>query len=440
MVQVVGAGALAILLILIWTARSMVTTRRKLEQMREDLARATALGAEPASLRPRINLDVCIGTDACVEACPEKDVIGLVDGQAHLVNPTSCIGHGECLRACPVDAIELVMGSEKRGIDIPLLESDFGTTVPGLHIAGELGGMGLIYNAMTQGMQCVEAILRDSPRRVDGIHQLVIVGAGPGGLAASLAALEAKLDFVTLDQDSVGGTVLHYPRNKIVMTRPVTLPLYGKVQVSSVRKESLLEVWYDILETTGLQVRTGEKVDAVTRRDDGVFLVETAGGEQLSAQRVILAIGRRGTPRKLGIPGEELEKVTYRLLDADDYRGSRCLVVGGGDAGVEAAIALGEAGATTHLAHRRRVFDRIKAKNQSRLDEAVEKGRVKLLLEAKPQEISTDQVRIEAEGEVLTLPNDYVLVFAGGILPTAFLEAAGVEVQRFHGEVYKPAN
>ena len=435
---VIALGVVAIGFILLWGVRSMKADRQLEEKAKGDLKRTEELGIQPASLYPVVNLDVCIGTGACVKACPEMDVLGLIENKAKLVNPTSCIGHGECLRACPVDAIQLVIGTERRGVDIPLLETDFQTNVPGLYIVGELGGMGLIYNAMTQALQCMASVKKNIPPKADGVHQVLIVGAGPAGLAASLAALDAKLDYVTVDQETMGGTVLQYPRHKIVMSRPVDLPIYGKLKVTTVSKEALLEQWQEIVEKTGVQIRSKVRVDSVTRNEDGTFAVKTSDGD-LRAHRVLLAMGRRGTPRKLGIPGEELPKVTYRLLEPETYQGKKCLVVGGGDSAVEAAIALGEAGAVTHLSYRQNAFSRIKKKNQARLDAAVAAGQVKLLLSTQPQKITETSVTIAGD-ETVELENDYVLVFAGGVLPTKFLEAAGVEVRTFRGEAFAPAN
>jgi thioredoxin reductase/ferredoxin len=406
---------------------------------REALQHTLEKNVQPVSLHPVVDPAKCVGTGACVDACPEVDVLSLIDGQARLANPTACIGHGECNVACPVDAISLVIGSERRGVDIPLVKGNFETDVPGLYIVGELGGMGLIYNAMTQALQCMDGIVKSKPPKVDGIAQVLVVGAGPAGLAASVAAIEAKLDYLTVDQESVGGTVLQYPRKKLVMTRPVKLPIYGKVNLTSVHKEDLLETWRDIVDKTAVQVRTGVKVEGVTRADDGVFTVATNEGE-LRAQRVVLALGRRGSPRKLGIPGEELSKVTYRLMEPEAYDGDRCLVIGGGDSAVEAAIALGESGARVHLAYRSDAFSRIKPKNQQRLDDAVAAGRVELRLKTTPKAIHKDAVELEAEGATERLDNDYVFVFAGGVLPTKLLEAAGVEVQTFKGEAFAPAN
>lgn len=436
---VAGAGLVGMLAVGLVAARGLMRGRGEEKQARADLAETKAKGRLPPSLHPRIDAARCIGSGSCVQACPELDVLRLVDGKVEVVNPHVCIGHGECLRACPVDAITLVMGTERRGVDIPLLAGDFQTNIPGLYIVGELGGMGLIYNATTQALQGMRAIVASLPDRVDGAHQVVIVGAGPAGLAASLAAKEAGLDFVTVEQESIGGTVLHYPRHKIVMTRPVELPLYGRLHVTEVSKEALLGVWNDILAKTGLEIRTGVRVEGVQRGADGVFDLKTSQGP-LRAQRIVLAMGRRGSPRKLGVPGEEQSKVVYRLLEPERYAGRHCLVVGGGDAAVEAAIALGEAGATVHLAHRGASFDRIRPKNQARLDEAETAGRVRVLLEAQTREIRTDSVSIDVGGAGEILPNEDVIVLIGGVLPTPFLEAAGVQVKTFRGEAYAPAN
>ena len=436
---VVGGGALLLGLVVVGTIVGLWRGGRVEGRARDQLQATRDRGALPPSLHPKIDIGLCIGSGTCVEACPEDEVLAVVDGKAELVNPTACIGHGECLRACPVDAISLVLGHERRGVDIPMVATDFQTQVPGLYIVGELGGMGLIYNAMTQALQCMAAVRAELPPKVEGAHQVLIVGAGPAGIAASLSALEADLDFVTIEQESLGGTVLHYPRQKIVMTRPVIVPIYGSIRVTEITKEALLEVWEDVVETTGLSVRTGVKVERVIRAEDGLFDVDTSEGS-VRAQRVILAMGRRGSPRKLGVPGEDLGKVTYRLVDPEHYANRKVMVVGGGDSAVEAAVALGDAGAQTQLCYRKAAFDRIKPKNGARLDAAVEAGRVELLLEATPAEIRPDQVVVRrGDGEEIH-ENDYVIVNIGGVLPTRFLEMSGVEVQTFRGEAFAPAN
>ncbi|MEQ1501183.1 MAG: NAD(P)-binding domain-containing protein [Myxococcota bacterium] len=434
LVVILGLSGLAFL-----TLFALWRQRRREGAARVEHSHAVLVGAQPVSLHPKVDLGRCIGSGTCVEVCPEKDVLAVLDGKAQIVNPTACIGHGECLRACPVDAIALVLGSERRGVEIPLVSREFETNVPGLYVVGELGGMGLIYNATVQALQAMSAIGKNPPPVTPGVLQVLIVGAGPAGLAASLKGKQLGLACETVDQETVGGTILQYPRQKIAMTRPVELPLYGRLWMSEVSKEALLETWNGILAKTQLEVRSGVKVEGIVRRSDGVFDVATSAGP-IRAHRVVLALGRRGSPRKLGIPGEELAKVTYRLLEPERYTGNRVLVVGGGDSAVEAAIALGQAKAKVTLSYRGTAFDRIKKKNQERLDAAVALGRIELLLGSAPIEIAEREVIVDVSGMRSAIANDYVMVFAGGVLPTKFLEAAGVQVATFKGEAYAPAN
>lgn len=438
--ELILVALMAVGVAILWSGMAGARQKKSEKVARDKYAQATARGALPPSLHPKIDLDVCVGTGACAAVCPEKDVIAVLDGKARVVNPTNCIGHGECMAACPVDAIRLVIGSEKRGVDIPVVAGDFQTSVPGLFIVGELGGMGLIYNAVTQGVQCVRGFAKEVPAAADGVHQVLVVGAGPAGLASTLAAMEAGLDAVCVDQEDAGGTILQYPRRKIVMTRPFELPIYGKVMLNEVSKESLLELWEAVMAKTGLKVRAKVNVDAISRGEDGVFSVKTSAGE-MKALRVVLAIGRRGTPRKLGVPGEAGSNVAYRLLEPENYADTRCLVVGGGDAAVEAAMSLGDAGATAvRLSYRKDAFGRIKPKNQERLDAAVQAGRVELVMSSTAKEIRPDGVTLDVGGQAQEIDNDYVFVFAGGVLPTKFLEASGVEVKTFKGEEFAPAN
>ncbi|MSP58985.1 MAG: FAD-binding protein [Myxococcales bacterium] len=391
---------------------------------------------EPVSLHPKIREDVCICTGACVEVCPEKDVLGMIDGKPKLINPTACIGHGECLRACPVEAIDLVIGTEKRGVDIPLLaDPGFQTNVPGLYIAGELGGMGLIHNAINQGQQAMRAIAKSNPPRTPGIHQVLIVGAGPAGIAGALQAKEAGLDFAVVDQEQMGGALRSYPRQKVVMTAHAHLPLFGKVKLTRTTKEALLELWESVSKNTGLTVEEGVKVQEIKREEDGTFSIATSTGARRS-QRVLLAIGRRGSPRKLGVPGEELPKVTYRLLEPEQYRGARCLVVGGGDSAIETALALSrEPGTPVTLCYRGEKFDRIKPANHDLIEEARGAGKVDVRMKTTPTVITAADVTLGGAGEG-TIANEWVFVCIGGELPTAWLAKMGVAVKRMHGEAH----
>ena len=424
-------GAPLALIMALYGRRRRRAERRHIEA-RE---RSASLGhAEPASLHPVIDPAKCLGCGTCVKACPEQPehhVLGLIGGKAQLVGPSECIGHGACRTACPVDAITLVFGSSRRGVDIPTLSPEFESSVPGVYVAGELGGMGLIRNALTQGRQAVDAIRKRGGRR-NGRLDLVIVGAGPAGFAAALTAKSHSMNFVTVEQDSLGGCVFQYPRAKLVMTSPVTLPLVGKIKFGQTSKEALLEFWRDVERKTGLAIRYRERVTAVVRDDDGLVVRTTAGEYPTSA--VLLAIGRRGTPRKLGVPGEELPKVVYRLTDPEQYAGCDVLVVGGGDSAIEAAAGIAESGGRqVTLSYRGDGFSRAKAANRDRIERLSRTGRLNVMLKSEVRRISVDSVLIDAGGRETELSNDAVIVCAGGILPTDFLRDIGIAVETKYG-------
>ncbi|MEX8520319.1 MAG: NAD(P)-binding domain-containing protein [Leptothrix sp. (in: b-proteobacteria)] len=385
--------------------------------------------AEPASLHPVINVAGCIGSGSCVSACPEE-ALGLVNGKAVLKNGAACIGHGTCAVACPIDAIQLVFGTEKRGMDIPNIDQDFQTNVPGIYIAGELGGMGLIRKAAIQGRQAMDAIRKNlSEHGASGDFDLdvLIVGCGPAGLSAGLSAIQHKLRYRLIEQEpELGGTVYHYPRNKIAMTAPFELALVGKVKFGEVQKEKLLAFWLDVVQRTKLQISFSECMEGVTP-DGAGFVVKTSRGSY-RARSVLLAMGRRGSPRKLDVPGEEgSPKVVYRLIDAEQYRGQNVLVVGGGDSALEAAIAVSEQpGTTVTLSYRSGAFSRVKAKNRTRVEEQQAAGRLRVVLNSQIKTIGTDTVDLHFDGENERLPNDAVIVCAGGLLPTPLLQSIGI--------------
>jgi len=409
-----------------WRSR---TERKNLALMRESVESGLT---EPASLHPVIDEVNCIGCAACVDACPEGDVIGLVHGKGRLVNPSHCIGHGACKAACPVDAITLVFGTEKRGVDIPMVKPNFETNVPGIFIAGELGGMGLIGNAVEQGRQAMEAIHAKVSGKSGPDLDVVIVGAGPAGISATLGAAAHDLRYVTVDQETMGGTVAHFPRGKIVMTRPVHLPIIGAVKLSETTKEALMELWQGIVEKTGIRMSYQERVETVTPITNG-FEVKTSKATY-QTKTVLLAIGRRGTPRKLGVAGEDQPKVVYRLIDPEQYRNQHVLVVGGGDSALEAAWSIAEVeGTTVTLSYRGEGFSRSKPKNRDKMQSAAEAGGLKVMLKSNVQNIGERTVTMEQEGTVSEMPNDAVIVCAGGVLPTPFLKEIGISVETKYG-------
>ncbi len=389
---------------------------------------------EPVSLHPFIDVNSCIGTGACVAACPEKDIIGISNGKATVINASQCIGHGACFHACPTEAITLRIGTEKRGVELPHISKNFETNVPGIFIAGELGGMGLIRNAVEQGRQAVENIAKSARRSHTATYDLIIVGSGPAGISGSLAARKHGLNFLLLEQETLGGAVYSFPRKKIVMTSPMDLPLVGKVKLFETSKSELLDLWQAALRKNNITVKENSRVESVIPEGD-IIKVTTVGGEVFSASSVLLAIGRRGTPRKLNIPGEDKEKVAYRLLEPEDLSGQYIVVVGGGDAAVESALLLAGQNHVT-LSYRNEVFNRIKPKNSTAVNEAVEVGKLHVLLKSNLVSIDDESVDImTADGvEPVKVKNDLVYIFAGGELPTQFLEKAGIKISRKFGE------
>jgi thioredoxin reductase/Pyruvate/2-oxoacid:ferredoxin oxidoreductase delta subunit len=392
---------------------------------------------QPVSLHPYVDPNRCIGSGACIRACPEEDILGLLDGQATLINASSCIGHGACFHSCPVDAISLRIGTEERGVDLPHVKPDYETNINGIYIAGELGGMGLIKNSAEQGVQACANLIKALPQARSCELDLIIIGAGPAGIAAALKAKEQGINFKVLEQDSLGGTVFTFPRDKVVMTQPMKLPLYGDLKLYNTSKAELLETWTEVLQKHEIEIQEHCKVEAIKELEDYHFELKLANGDRLESRSIIIAIGRRGSPRKLGVPGEDSSKVAYRLLEPEHISGEKVLVVGGGDSAVESALLLMEQNEVT-LSYRKQHFARIKKGNQQKLEAAFAEGKIRPLLasnvlEIKPQEV----VLSDSEEKEIRIENNRVYIFAGGELPIPFLREAGITVEKTFGKTLK---
>jgi thioredoxin reductase (NADPH) len=422
----IAGSVLGFFLVRYWRAH-----KRSAAKAMESAERGSLFSEGPKAQHPRIENDSCIGCGACVKVCPEGDVLALVDGKASIINGHKCIGHGLCAEECPVGAIVMVMAKPSSGADIPVISEEFETSVGNLFIVGELGGLALIKNAVNQGRDCVDVIAQriggggTHPLEQDALD-VVIVGAGPAGISASLRAAEHGLRALTLEREEVGGTVSKYPRQKLVMTSPVEFPLHGRFNKTALSKEDLLAFWEKIMQRTDLNIHTSEIVETVQKETCGLFRVRTSREEYIS-RAVVLALGRAGTPRKLGVKGEELPHVLYRLIEADHYTDKNILVVGGGDSAIEAAMGLAhQPGNKVTLSYRKGEFSRLKDRNEKRIAESIRSGKVEVLFNSVPTEFRVGSALIDVGGEVRELPNDFVWIFAGGIPPSDFLKAAGV--------------
>ena len=398
--------------------------------------------------RPVINATLCIGCGSCVDACPETGTLELSAGKAILANPERCTGHKKCVDVCPTSAIQLAIGSVLQTLRVPLVNENFETNVAGVYIVGELSGMGLIKTAINEGRLAVDRIRQKleadgawSPPVLDqhsngvAIHMedeqspydLIIVGSGPAGLSASLAAHQSGLRYLTLEQGEIAATIRNYPRHKFLMAEPTEMPLYGTLYIGDGTKEALLKVWEAIVANTGVRVKTNIRVEGVSRVDDRLR-VETSSGE-FFARNVILALGKRGSPRKLGVAGEELTKVSYGLIEADTYNDNDILVVGGGDSAIEAALALSKAGKNrVALSYRGGSFDRARDRNRAALLEREQAGMLRILKKSNVKDISQREVRLEVGGQEVLLPNDFVFILIGGEPPETFLMKTGVQI------------
>jgi len=416
---------LAVIIILAALIPYIYSIVKKEKKIRKLYRHAVDEGTDkPLLQHPIFDLAACIGCGVCTEVCPEGQVLGIINGKVAIVNGAHCVGHGECARHCPVGAIKIGLGDISTREDIPTLSGDYETTVPGIYIAGELGGLALIRNAIEQGVEVVDAIARKAAE-TNQKENILIIGAGPAGIAAALQCVKKKLNYRIIDQEYPGGTILNYPRRKLTLVQKVHLPLYGDMVKQTYSKEDLLELWDELIKKYKIKIETMQKLENITPLDNG-FSVKTNKTE-FEADQIILALGRRGIPRKLGVPGEERTKVMYKLIDTSSYTNNNLLVVGGGDSAIEAAIGLAhQTGNQVTISYRKENFFRLKKRNNNAIQDAIKLKEVQVLFSSNVKEILDDKVILIQDGKEIELENDYTFIFAGGVLPFKLLESIGI--------------
>ncbi|MCA9652097.1 MAG: NAD(P)-binding domain-containing protein [Myxococcales bacterium] len=430
-----GAGLLAWVLA---RAAARLTRRRRVAP--------TVAAVEPPKLRrlPQINTATCIGCHACVDACP-YDVLEVRSFVAQVVRPDDCCGLTLCEQRCPNGSLVVTDGEpieDRPRVDGELQSLD----TPGLYVAGDLTGLPLIRNAINQGARAARAaaasLRAEGPGPADALD-LVIVGSGPAGLSASLAAAEAGLRTVTLEQGSVAESIRSFPRGKLVFDQPLGLPLEGELWLRESTKEELLAQWRRIIRARRLPIEEGTRVTAVRSMPGATPCFEIhahtpAGERSWRARRVVLALGRRGTPRKLDVPIPDalVSRVAYSMADARSFAGQRVLVVGLGDVAMEAAIALArQPGTTVTVSYRGDGFRRGKGRNIEQVQRLVAAGRIDLRLRSEVEAVEADAITLRGPDGRTRVPWDALLVMIGSKAPWAFLEAAGVS----RGRVGPPA-
>lgn len=391
----------------------------------------TAMPAEVRRL-PVVNTATCIGCYACVDACP-YDVLTVERYVAKVVRADDCCGLTLCEQRCPNGSLVITDGDPVP--DLPAMDEALQSRdVPGLYLAGDLTGLPLIRNAINQGAAAVESVVQSrrarGPSAVD--LDVVIVGAGPAGVSAGLAAQGHGLKYQVLEQGSVAESIRSFPRGKLVFDQPLGLPMVGDLWLAESTKEELVGKWLRIVRQRDLSVLEQTRVVEIERGADGNFTVETqtaAGPVALTAAHVVLAIGRRGTPRKLPIalPDAVLDRVHYSMADARSFAGQRVLVVGLGDVAMEAAVALSRQKDTVvTVAYRGAGFSRGKQRNVEEVKRRVAAGRVTLCLRTEVTQVDADTLTLTGPEGERTEPWDALLVLIGSIAPWEFLGRVGV--------------
>jgi len=391
---------------------------------------------------PVVDLASCLGCEACVDACP-FDALAVKRYVAVLARPDACCGAGPCQESCPNGSLTLVTdGNAAPGPRLSeALES---LDRPGVFLAGDVTGGSLVRNALRQGVRAAHAAGARvaSVRRgalgttgaagATGTLDVVIVGAGPAGLAAALTAKTLGLSSVVLEQGRLAESIQSFSREKLVLDAPLAadenLPLF----IGDVQKEELVQRWQRTVRAARLPVREGTRVLEVVAGDEGFRVrAELPGGVPFdsSATTVIIATGTRGTPRALDAEVDEAARphVHYELSDARSFAGRSVIVVGLGDVAMESALALAsQPGTEVTVLARGAGFRRGRQRNIDALSALAAQGRVRLVFEAEVERIGPRAVLARVASVARSFPCDAVFVHVGRVASKELLARIGV--------------
>jgi thioredoxin reductase (NADPH) len=389
-----------------------------------DIEKIRSLHPEGKKTYPAVNRAVCIGCGSCVQGCREKTVLAVIRGKSTLVNPLACRCCGECERNCLTGGLKIVEHGRKITVRIPWVDENYQSNVAGIYIVGSLTGAGLIKEAINQGRAAVNHIMKGAfPAALPNV---MVIGAGPAGLSAMLSCRKFGLPVLCFEKDLTANTIRNFPKKKILMAEPVEMPIVGPLWVGDASREELLEAWERMLAKAGACISTGSRLEKIEKKD-GRFLV-TISGKPYACDKIVLALGNRGVPRKLGIRGEDMPNVFYNLLEADEFSGSAVTVIGAGDSAIEAALALQRNGCRVIMLVRGDGFPKAKVKNQERIEQARVGGQIRIHFNSQPLEIGANFISFNAGGATHREKIDAVFIMVGGELPFELLESFGIKI------------
>jgi thioredoxin reductase (NADPH) len=389
-----------------------------------DITKIQSLHPGGKKTYPAVNRGACIGCGSCVQSCPQKTVLAVIRGKSTLVNPLACRCCGECERSCLTGGLKIVEHGKKIKIRVPRTDENHQSNIEGIYIVGSLTGAGLIKEAINQGRAAVNHIVKGA--LPPALPTVLVIGAGPAGLSAMLSCRKFGLPVLCFEKDLTANTIRNFPKKKILMAEPVEMPIAGPLWVGDSSREELLEAWERMLAKAGACITTGSLLEKI-EKTGGRFQV-TISGKPYSCDKVILAMGNRGVPRKIGVAGEDGPNVFYNLLEADEFSGSTVTVIGAGDSAIETALALQRNGCQVTMLVRGDGFPKAKAKNQERIDQARAAGLVGIHFNSQPLEIGADVVSFSTDGRTHHEKSDAVFIMVGGELPFDLLESFGIAI------------